>query len=426
MQRGLAASGQTRNYAGFFSKLTKKTQEAVDKTKTAAEDLAKAAEAAKLADQVKQMREQAAQATSTLGEKVAQATTSAQQLARDTVAEMMKAQAQHKHEEGTGSAAGTEASSQQQQQQQQQQQEQQTEQRQGAQQQAAGRPGLGQRVRKAATVIAKEVRAVLSPEEPSTSALRGAAKAGDIQTAETSEVMVSSASESGYQKQWREMSEKLGSHPFFQRFRGLKDSRLYQKGKDVSENIRERWETSDSAFVHRIQDMTDSVFAESEQARALREIRSRDPAFDMVRFLQHLRADVRVLIKAYLEGNEEIIREHCTAEMIERLTGIIKVQKAQGLVADPTLLDTSDVELVDVKFLEEEPILVVQFTCQQINCTRDSFGNVVDGAPDEVQRVYYYWALVQDKQGYVGEDGKYHPPRWQLREMLIRGMHHLL
>lgn len=46
-----------------------------------------------------------------------------------------------------------------------------------------------------------------------------------------------------------------------------------------------------------MQDMTDSVFAESEQARALREIRSRDPSFDMVRFLQHMRADVRVLIK---------------------------------------------------------------------------------------------------------------------------------
>ena len=34
-------------------------------------------------------------------------------------------------------------------------------------------------------------------------------------------------------------------------------------------------------------------------------------------------------LQAYLEGNEEIIRDHCTAEMIERLTGIIKVQKAQ-------------------------------------------------------------------------------------------------
>lgn len=28
----------------------------------------------------------------------------------------------------------------------------------------------------------------------------------------------------------------------------------------------------------------------------------------------------------------------------------------------------------------------LQFTCQQINCTRDSFGNVVDGKPDEVHR----------------------------------------
>lgn len=41
-------------------------------------------------------------------------------------------------------------------------------------------------------------------------------------------------------------------------------------------------------------------------------------------------------------------------------------------------------------------------------------------------RVYYYWALQQEKQGFVGDDGGYHPPRWQLREMLIRGMHHLL
>ena len=36
------------------------------------------------------------------------------------------------------------------------------------------------------------------------------------------------------------------------------------------------------------------------------------------------------------------------------------MRAVQGLVADPTLLDTSDVELVDVKFHEEQPILVVQ------------------------------------------------------------------
>ena len=28
-------------------------------------------------------------------------------------------------------------------------------------------------------------------------------------------------------------------------------------------------------------------------------------------------------------------------------------------------------ELVDLKFLEDDPVVVVQFTCQQLNCSRD-------------------------------------------------------
>lgn len=58
-----------------------------------------------------------------------------------------------------------------------------------------------------------------------------------------------------------------------------------------------------------------------------------------------------------------------------------------------------DVELVDLKFVDRNPVVVVQFTCQQINCTRDRFGNVVEGGPQDVQRVYYYWALQQDDSG---------------------------
>jgi import inner membrane translocase subunit TIM44 len=54
----------------------------------------------------------------------------------------------------------------------------------------------------------------------------------------------------------------------------------------------------------------------------------------------------------------------------------------QGQYTDATLLDVSEVELADVKFLEDDPVIVVQFNCQQINCVRDKFGNVVDGAQD--------------------------------------------
>lgn len=51
----------------------------------------------------------------------------------------------------------------------------------------------------------------------------------------------------------------------------------------------------------------------------------------------------RPSLQAYLEGDEEVIKAHCSPEMVERLTGIMRAQRQQGLVPDPTLLDTSDV-----------------------------------------------------------------------------------
>ena len=47
-----------------------------------------------------------------------------------------------------------------------------------------------------------------------------------------------------------------------------------------------------------LQDMKDSMFTESEMAKAYKEIRQRDPRFDMVLFLQRLKKDVPIVIKA--------------------------------------------------------------------------------------------------------------------------------
>ena len=47
-----------------------------------------------------------------------------------------------------------------------------------------------------------------------------------------------------------------------------------------------------------IQDMSDSMFEESEVAKTVREMRARDPAFDMVAFLRSLRNDVQPVIQA--------------------------------------------------------------------------------------------------------------------------------
>jgi hypothetical protein len=77
------------------------------------------------------------------------------------------------------------------------------------------------------------------------------------------------------------------------------------------------------------------------------------------------------------------LQEHCSPEMVERLTAIIRAQQAQVCICCLCLLpqlcfltpqcNTSrtsrcggDVELADIKFLEDDPVIVVQFNCQQV------------------------------------------------------------
>ena len=76
------------------------------------------------------------------------------------------------------------------------------------------------------------------------------------------------------------------------------------------------------------QDMSDSMFAETERAQALREVRSRDSRFDMVAFLRTLRRDVPTVVAAFLNGDVTVLREHCTPDLVTRLAAIIEAQRA--------------------------------------------------------------------------------------------------
>lgn len=46
---------------------------------------------------------------------------------------------------------------------------------------------------------------------------------------------------------------QFGGHPIFQRLKGLGDNKLFEKGREVADDIATRWETSNNPLVHRIQ-----------------------------------------------------------------------------------------------------------------------------------------------------------------------------
>jgi len=222
-----------------------------------------------------------------------------------------------------------------------------------------------------------------------------------------------SRSRSEWQRKWDSLKDQAQSHAFFQKVLGLKDHAVVKKANDLAEDLRDRWETSDSPLVHRIQD---NLVHENAFAGAMREIRARDPGFDMVAFLRDVRGDVRPVMAAYLEGNLAVLAEHCSKEVCERVAAQKKFLEAEGAFLDTQILDIKEIQLFDVKSFEGSPLVIVRFALQQVKCVRDKFGNILEGAPDEINAVDYLWALQQDPHGTYAEGG-YLPPRWVLREV---------
>jgi len=229
---------------------------------------------------------------------------------------------------------------------------------------------------------------------------------------------------SAFGKLWGGVRQKLGIPTVLDKLEGVKKTAVYTKAGELAEDMRERWETSDSPVVHRIQDLQDSMFTETEQAEAYRLIRARDPMFNMNDFIAEVRRDIPKVLGAYLRGDVEALKEtNISKEMLERLSGQMNLWKREGQIIDPRILDLSEVELMEVRTMENAPLVVLTFSCQQINCVRDKSGKIVEGGEDDIQSVHYLWAMQLTDKKHTTPDGRsYSKPTWALRELVLRGM----
>jgi import inner membrane translocase subunit TIM44 len=165
----------------------------------------------------------------------------------------------------------------------------------------------------------------------------------------TTAMAVSRAPRSRLRAGWDTFAEKTGFTTVFSKLQGLKRTPVYKKGEEALEDMRERWETSDNPMVHRIQDMQENLWSETEQAEAYRVIRQRQPEFNINGFLAEVRRDVPKVLAAYLKGDAAALAgTNISKEMLERMGGQMKLWQHEGQFVDPRVLHLSDLELVEV------------------------------------------------------------------------------
>ncbi|KAK9070666.1 hypothetical protein SSX86_011068 [Deinandra increscens subsp. villosa] len=278
--------------------------------------------------------------------------------------------------------------------------------------------------------LAKKGYDIVKDELSGTQSKRRRAKAASSTASQTNverstatDIVVVPVKQSRFSKKWETFKAKMQGHPFFKRVSGISEP-VMTKSQEIAEDMRERWETTDNPVVHKIQDINESVFRETDAAMSFKEIRRRDPYFSLPDFVSDVQEIVKPVLKAYIKGDTEVLEKYCSPEIVERCKAEHRVSEMQGTFYDNKILHISEVDVRETKLMGDSPLIIVGFQTQQVYCIRDRLGEITEGGKDTIHTVHYLWAM----QLAEAEEGAEvaHMPIWKLRDMQQVGIRALI
>lgn len=135
-------------------------------------------------------------------------------------------------------------------------------------------------------------------------------------------------------------------------------------------------------------------------------IRAADPSFEPIGFTGGARAAFTSIVEAFARGDTSTLRPLLDGATFASFEGAIRGRAERKEKAETTLIgfEASDIAAAEMQGTYAD--VTVRFVSEQINVVRNEDGQIVDGNPNEVQKVVDLWTFRRDT--------KSSDPNWQL------------
>jgi predicted lipid-binding transport protein (Tim44 family) len=135
-------------------------------------------------------------------------------------------------------------------------------------------------------------------------------------------------------------------------------------------------------------------------------IRAADPNFEPIGFTGGARAAFTSIVEAFARGDTATLRPLLDGATFASFEGAIRGRVERKEKAETTLIgfEASDVAAAEMQGTYAD--VTVRFVSEQINVVRNDEGQIIDGNPNEVQKVVDLWTFRRDT--------KSSDPNWQL------------
>jgi predicted lipid-binding transport protein (Tim44 family) len=138
----------------------------------------------------------------------------------------------------------------------------------------------------------------------------------------------------------------------------------------------------------------------AEAGPALKEgltrIRLADPSFDLDSFLEGAKVAFTMIVEAFARGDKATLEPLLAPPVFASFAAAIDERRRLGRTLETELVALRGAEVVDAALEGRLARITVRFTSEQINCTRDASGAVVEGDPAAVETVVDLWTFERD------------------------------
>jgi predicted lipid-binding transport protein (Tim44 family) len=125
-------------------------------------------------------------------------------------------------------------------------------------------------------------------------------------------------------------------------------------------------------------------------------IRAADPSFDPIGFSGGARAAFTTIVEAFAKDDTASLRPLLDGPTVASFEAAIRGRAERKEKAETTLIGFEASDISAASMQGTQAVVTVRFVSEQINVLRNAEGQIVDGNPNEVQKVVDLWTFRRD------------------------------
>jgi len=153
--------------------------------------------------------------------------------------------------------------------------------------------------------------------------------------------------------------------------------------------------------------IVDAQFEETVSSRVEEDINLRE--FKEETFLKGAQAAYEMIVNAFAAADKKTLKDLTSPEVYKSFVGVLDERKNKKYVNQFTFIGIKKAKIENVDKKDSFYTVKTRFVSEIISCIKDANNNIIEGSPEEIQKVNDVWSFSRD----LNSDD----PTWNLTEI---------